>query len=60
MKEKIEKINALYEAFEKDSQMQVEKGVKAAGKRARKNALEMIKELKEFRKLSLEASKQAE
>lgn len=60
MKEKIEKINTLYEAFEKDSQMQVEKGNKAAGKRARKNALEMIKELKEFRKLSLEASKQAE
>ena len=36
---------------------QVEKGNKAAGTRARKAALELSKLMKEFRKVSVEASK---
>ncbi|ASO06876.1 histone H1-like protein Hc1 [Arenibacter algicola] len=37
--------------------MQLEKGNKAAGTRARKSTLALEKLLKEFRKASLEASK---
>lgn len=44
----------LYAAFEKDAQCQLLKGNKAAGARARKNALKLGKELKDFRKKSLE------
>lgn len=57
MKEKIEKINALAEAFAKEAAAQLEKNNKAAGVRARKAALELGKELKEFRKLSVELAK---
>ena len=57
MKELIEKINAEYAAFSKDAELQVEKGNKAAGTRARKTSLELEKLLKEFRKASLDASK---
>ncbi|MCM1032327.1 MAG: histone H1 [Odoribacter sp.] len=57
MKELIEKVAALYEAFSKDAALQVENGNKAAGARARKASLEIEKTMKEFRKLSLEASK---
>ena len=57
MKECFEKIQALYAAFEKDAQAQIEKNNKAAGVRARKAALELSKELKELRKLSVEAAK---
>ena len=57
MKELVEKINALYAAFEKDATAQVEKGVKASGQRARKVSLALEKELKNFRKVSLEATK---
>ena len=57
MKELIEKINADFASFAKDAAVQAEKGNKAAGKRARKAALDLIKELKEFRKLSVEADK---
>ena len=57
MKEKVEKINALAEAFAKNSTAQLEKGNKAAGARARKVSLELEKELKAFRKLSLEFGK---
>ncbi|MDM1554211.1 histone H1 [Chryseobacterium sp. POL2] len=57
MNELIEKINASYEALKADAQLQVEKGNKAAGTRARKTSLELEKLLKEFRKASLEASK---
>ena len=57
MKENIKKIANLYEAFAKDAAAQAEKGNKAAGVRARKATLELAKEFKEFRKLSLEASK---
>ena len=55
MKNLVEKINAEYEVFV--SNAQVEKGNKAAGTRARKAALELSKLMKEFRKVSVEASK---
>ena len=57
MKELIEKINAEFEAFSKEAEQQLEKGNKAAGTRARKSALELSKLFKEFRKVSVEASK---
>ena len=38
-------------------EFKVEKGNKAAGARARKAALELMKDLKEFRKISVEESK---
>lgn len=55
MKELVEKISALHEAFAKDATAQIEKNNKAAGARARKAALKMMKDLKEFRKLSVAA-----
>lgn len=57
MKELVEKINALYAEFEKDATAQADKGVKAAGQRARKVSLALEKELKNFRRLSLDATK---
>ena len=44
-------------AFSKDAEAQLVKGNKAAGTRARKSALELSKMMKEFRKVSIEASK---
>ena len=43
--------------FAKNAEAQVVKGNKAAGARARKAALEIMKDMKEFRKVSVEASK---
>jgi hypothetical protein len=57
MKELVEKINAEIVAFQTNANLQVTKGNKAAGTRARKNALELTKLLKEFRKVSVEAAK---
>ena len=57
MKNLVEKINAEIEAFKANAEAQVEKGNKAAGARARKAALELMKDLKEFRKVSVEAAK---
>ena len=57
MKELIEKIQNAYSAFTADAALQVEKGNKAAGTRARKSALEISKLMKEFRKVSVEAAK---
>ena len=57
MKELVEKIQALYAEFEKDATAQAEKGNKAAGARAGKVSLSLEKELKSFRKSSLEAAK---
>jgi len=57
MKALLEKIQELYKAFETDAQLQIEKGNKAAGTRARKTSLELEKLTKEFRKISLEESK---
>lgn len=57
MEELLNKIKAEFESFSKDAELQVEKGNKAAGTRARKGSLDMEKLLKEFRKASLEESK---
>ena len=57
MKELVVKINEAFEAFSKDAELQVEKGNKAAGTRARKASLELEKLMKEFRKVSVEAGK---
>lgn len=57
MKELVENIAALVEAFTKDAALQAEVGNKAAGMRARKASLELEKKLKEFRKVSLEEAK---
>ncbi len=57
MKELTAKIQEAYEAFAKDANAQVENGNKAAGARARKASLEIEKMMKEFRKVSIAASK---
>lgn len=57
MKELVEKINAEFAAFAENAAAQVEKGNKAAGARARKAALALMKDLKDFRKASVEAAK---
>lgn len=57
MKELIDKINIDFEMFSKNAEAQSLKGNKAAGVRARKFALELVKDLKEFRKLSVESAK---
>ena len=57
MKELVDQIKAEYEAFEQNADAQVEKGNKAAGARARKAALNLMKLMKDFRKESVEAAK---
>lgn len=57
MKELVAKINAEYAEFAKNADAQANKGNKAAGARARKAALDLMKDLKEFRKVSVEAAK---
>ncbi|MFB3388014.1 histone H1 [Flavobacterium sp. LAR06] len=57
MKDLITKINAEIETFKTESDSLIEKGVKAAGARARKSTLEIEKLLKEFRKVSIENQK---
>ncbi|MCF0224258.1 MAG: histone H1 [Fibrobacter sp.] len=57
MKELVEKIKAEIAEFEANAVAQVEKGNKAAGARARKAALDLMKDLKEFRKVSVEEAK---
>ena len=57
MNELIAKIQELNAALVADAELQVAKGNKAAGTRARKASLELEKVLKEFRKVSLEESK---
>ncbi len=58
MKELLTKIEAAVAAFNEDANAQADKGNKAAGTRARKTSLEIEKAMKEFRKVSLELSKQ--
>ena len=58
MKELVEKVTELIAQFTKDANSQIENGNKAAGVRARKASLEIEKTMKEFRKASLDASKQ--
>lgn len=57
MEQLVNKIKAEFEAFATDANLQVEKGNKAAGTRARKSSLDLEKLLKEFRKVSVESSK---
>jgi len=57
MKELVEKINAEMAVFKDNADAQLVKGNKAAGARARKAALDLMKDLKEFRKVSVEESK---
>lgn len=57
MKELVSKIQEVYTTFSTDAALQIEKGNKAAGTRARKTSLELEKLMKEFRKVSLEESK---
>ena len=57
MSELLVQLQMKMEAFQKDAALQAEKGNKAAGTRARKAALELSKLMKEFRKVSVEASK---
>lgn len=57
MKELLGNLNELFTEFATDSTLQVENGNKAAGTRARKASLAIEKALKEFRKVSVAASK---
>ena len=57
MKELVEKIAAEFAEYAKNAEAQVVKGNKAAGARARKAALALMKNLKEFRKVSVEEAK---
>lgn len=57
MENLVKKIKENLDVFVVNADAQVEKGNKAAGARARKAALELMKDLKEFRKVSVEESK---
>ena len=57
MKELVDQIKAEYDVFAQNAATQVEKGNKAAGARARKAALNLMKLMKDFRKVSVESSK---
>lgn len=57
MKKLVELINANIDLFKVNAEAQVVKGNKAAGARARKAALELMKQLQEFRKVSVEEAK---
>jgi hypothetical protein len=53
----LEKLNGIIAEFQKNSAAQAANGNKAAGARARKESLDIEKLMKEFRKVSIEASK---
>jgi hypothetical protein len=57
MKNLMDKIEQEIANFQENAKLQVEKGNKAAGTRARKAALELSKLMKDFRKESVEHSK---
>ncbi|MCR4859882.1 MAG: histone H1 [Bacteroidales bacterium] len=57
MKDLVKKIEENMEFFKVNAEAQVVKGNKAAGARARKAALELMKDLKEFRKVSVADAK---
>ena len=57
MENLVAKIKEELNVFVENADAQVEKGNKAAGARARKAALELMKDLKEFGKVSVEESK---
>ncbi len=58
MKTLVKKIEENLDLFKINAEAQVTKGNKAAGARARKIALELMKDLKEFRKVSVAAAKE--
>ncbi|MBP5334843.1 MAG: histone H1 [Bacteroidales bacterium] len=57
MKKLVAQIKEEIAAFEVNAEAQLVKGNKAAGARARKAALALMKDLKEFRKVSNEEAK---
>ena len=57
MKKLVEKINAEIADFQANAEAQIVKGNKAAGARARKAALALVKDLKEFRQVSVAEAK---
>ncbi len=57
MQELVNKINEQISVFQENAKLQAENNNKAAGGRARKSSLELEKLLKEFRKVSISASK---
>lgn len=57
MEKLLEQIKVELDAFVANAEAQTVKGNKAAGARARKAALQLMKDLKEFRKVSVEATK---
>lgn len=57
MKDLVKKIEENIELFKVNAEAQVVKGNKAAGARARKAALDLMKDLKEFRKISVAEAK---
>ena len=57
MKKLVENIQTTFESFQTDANAQLEDGNKSAGTRARKASLELEKQLKEFRKVSIAESK---
>ena len=57
MNKLVNQINEQMAAFKENAELQLNKGNKAAGTRARKAALELSKLLKDFRKVSVETAK---
>ena len=57
MKKLVEKLNENIDLFQVNAAAQLNKGNKAAGARARKAALALMKDLKEFRKASVADAK---
>lgn len=57
MENLLKQIKENVDLFISNAEAQVEKGNKAAGARARKAALALMKDLKEFRKVSVEEAK---
>ena len=57
MNKLVEKINAEIAEFQVNAEAQIVKGNKAAGARARKAALALMKDLKEFRQVSVAEAK---
>ena len=57
MEELLKNIDEQIALFTENAKAQVEKNNNAAGTRARKAALELMKLMKDFRKASVEASK---
>ena len=57
MEELVKRIGENNALFKDNAEAQVAKGNKAAGARARKAALELMKDLKEFRKVSVAETK---